>query len=1101
LVEAAAGTGKTTCIVERMLALVRTGAARPEGIVAVTFTKKAAAELRRRFRERLQRAAVEATDPAEQARFAAALERIDSMVIGTIHSFAGRLLRERPLEAGVDPAFRELDEPADRLLRRQAWREFVSAAPADHPQLLADLAAVGLRLGDLSGLFIDRFATYGDVEQWPAPATDPPDRASVVAAVEAFVARIEAETFPEPAARGTDELMSALEQFARIFRRCDTASVVAVMDVLGELERSPKVTQASWPGSGSTAAEAREARKAAALGWKEAWERLRETVAAPALRQWRAHRYPIAIAALQAALAVYDRMRAERGVLSFQDLLSKAARLLATHPDVRRAFRSRYTHILVDEFQDTDPVQAEMLLLLTANDPAETNWRRCVPVAGALFVVGDPKQSLYRFRRADIVTYAAVREIIAASGDILALTTNFRSRGDLVTWANGVFAAEFPAQATPESPSFTPSTSGRREAPPSGGERGWLSGIRTLRFVRSGHPGNHWAEREAREIASFIKSAIDARMAVPRSLDEAARGVSTACRPGDFLIVARERKHLGIYAAALHAAGLPVDVTGTLGEDQAEPLRHLRTCLAALADPDDPVAMLALLRGAVFGFSDADLFAYKQAGGRFGGSIDVPAGLDPQLAERFSAAKTAFARWRAWLRQLPIAATVERIIDDAGLALLALEADGEAGPRGRAVAGLIVKYLERLRAERLDVVSLHDGLDLLDDLLDGSTREEFDPLTIDVPSTDRVRIMNLHKAKGLEAPVVFLADYQKRKAGEAAAAGPFLHVDRSGDRTTGWLAVTHAVGFSRRIVAAPSGWEDLRLRERAFEEAEQIRLDYVAATRAGASLVVSLFEKAEKAAKGEPETFAADCAWERFAAHLADVPDLPTISVAARGGVPARPRPVLPAGLGEAIRAHVAASLEPTFARISPRELLTEPAEGIRFTGDGLGEPWGRAIHRLLELAARDAAFDLEAAAITALSGEEVSLEHLPRAVATVRDVLASDVWKRAQASDAKFVEVPFSVQVRGEDLPERVRSLAGDGGPLPTVVRGVIDLVFREADGSWTVVDWKTDSVTLASEKLLADHYRPQVELYADCWSLLPRLALPYNTSPGGPR
>ncbi|MFM8379089.1 MAG: UvrD-helicase domain-containing protein, partial [Planctomycetia bacterium] len=790
-----------------------------------------------------------------------------------------------------------------------------------------------------------------------------------------------------------------------------------------------------------------------------------------------------------------------RGVLSFQDLLSKAARLLATHPDVRRAFRSRYTHILVDEFQDTDPVQAEMLLLLTANDPAETNWRRCVPVAGALFVVGDPKQSLYRFRRADIVTYAAVREIIAASGDILALTTNFRSRGDLVTWANGVFAAEFPAQATPESPSFTPSTSGRREAPPSGGERGWLSGIRTLRFVRSGHPGNPWAEREAREIASFIKSAIDARMAVPRSLDEAARGVSTACRPGDFLIVARERKHLGIYAAALHAAGLPVDVTGTLGEDQAEPLRHLRTCLAALADPDDPVAMLALLRGAVFGFSDADLFAYKQAGGRFGGSIDVPAGLDPPLAERFSAAKTAFARWRAWLRQLPIAATVERIIDDAGLALLALEADGEAGPRGRAVAGLLVKYMERLRAERLDVVSLHDGLDLLDDLLDGSTREEFDPLTIDVPSTDRVRIMNLHKAKGLEAPVVFLADYQKRKAGEAAAAGPFLHVDRSGDRTTGWLAVTHAVGFSRRIVAAPSGWEDLRLRERAFEEAEQIRLDYVAATRAGASLVVSLFEKAEKAAKGEPETFAADCAWERFAAHLADVPDLPTISVAARGGVPARPRPVLPAGLGDATRAHVAASLEPTFARISPRELLTEPAEGIRFTGDGLGEPWGRAIHRLLELAARDAAFDLEAAAITALSGEEVSLEHLPRAVATVRDVLASDVWKRAQASDAKFVEVPFSVQVRGEDLPERVRSLAGDGGPLPTVVRGVIDLVFREADGSWTVVDWKTDSVTLASEKLLADHYRPQVELYADCWSLLPRLALPYNTSPGGPR
>ena len=1085
LVEAAAGTGKTTCIVDRMLSLVRTGAARPEGIVAVTFTKKAAAELRRRFREKLQRAAAEATDPEERARFAAALERIDSMMIGTIHSFAGRLLRERPLEAGVDPGFRELDETADRLLRRQAWREFVTAAPADHPQLLADLAAVGLRLGDLSGLFIDRFATYGDVGHWPAPPTDPPDLAAVMPAVEAFVARIEAEDFPESAARGSDELMSALEQFARMARRCDTSSVVAVMDLLQELDRSPKVTQSSWPGGGATAAESRAAKKAAARGWEEAWERIRDTIARPALTQWRAHRYPTAIAALTAALAVYDRLRADRGGLSFQDLLCKAAGLLARHPEVRRVFRHRYTHILVDEFQDTDPVQAEMLLLLTAGDPRETDWRKCVPVPGSLFVVGDPKQSLYRFRRADIVTYTAVRGIIAASGDLLALTTNFRSRGDLVAWTNDVFTAEFPSPATVESPTFTPSTSGRREAAPTGGERGWLTGIRTLRFVRSGTAGDAWAEREASEIAAFVRAAIDAGMAVPRTPDEAARGLTTACRPGDFLIVARERKHLGIYAAALHAAGLPVDVTGTLGADQAEPLRDLRTCLAALADPDDPVAVLALLRGSVFGFSDAELFAYKQARGRFVGPIDVPAELEPGLAARFAAAREAFGRWRGWVRQLPVAATIERLCDDAGIWLIAAAADGEAGPRGRAVAGLLLKYIERLRAERLEVVSIHDCIDLLDDLIGTATREEFDPLTIDVPSTDRVRVMNLHKAKGLEAPVVFLADYQKRRTGTDATNGPSLHVDRSGDRTTGWLAVTQSVGWSRKIIAAPVGWEELCGRERAFEEAEQIRLDYVAATRAGCGLVVSLFEKEQKGAKGEPETFVAEGAWERFGPHLAAAPDLPTITTAGDGPAPAaESRP--PVATGDALRGRIAACVAATFARISPRELLTEPAEGIRFTGDGLGEPWGRAIHRLIEMAARDPQLDLGAAAATVLSGEEVSLVHRGRAVAIVREIMSRPVWQRAQASGARFVEVPFAVQVRGADLPERVRTLAGDGGPLPTVVRGVIDLVFAEAAGGWTVVDWKTDAVTPGSEPLLEDHYRPQVELYADCWGLL---------------
>ena len=1099
LVEAAAGTGKTTCMVDRMLALVRTGTARPEGIVAVTFTKKAAGELRRRFREKLQQAVAAATAEAERARLAAALDRIDSMVIGTIHSFAGRLLRERPIEAGVDPGFRELDEAGDRLLRRQAWREFVTAAPADHAALVAALDAVGLRLGDLSRLFIERFATYGDVEFWPAADTPPPDTASLLGELESFVERIEAEAFPPTADRGTDELMNALEHFARMFRRGDHTSVTAVMDLAQELDRSPKITQGSWPGTGSTDAEVKASRKAAALGWQATWEGLRERVVLPALWQWRAHRYPTVIEALRTALGVYDRLRAARGVLSFQDLLCKAAALLAANADVRRGFRDRYTHILVDEFQDTDPVQAQMLLLLSATDPEETDWRRCHPMNGSLFVVGDPKQSLYRFRRADIVTYSNVRTIISRHGAILALTTNFRSRGDLVAWTNDTFTREFPQDATLESPSFTASTSGRREAAEAArASDAWLAGIRGLRFVRAGHGGEAWAEGEARRIAAFIRGAIDSGMAVPRTVDQAAAGLDHRCRPGDFLIVARERRHLGIYAAALHAAGLPVDVTGTLGEDQAVPLQELRTCLAAIADPDDPVAALAILRGAVFGFSDADLHAYASAGGRFGGGIDAPDALDAGMKGRFAAAQQAFRRWRHWMRHMPVAAAVERLIDDAGLMLIAASAEGEAGPRGRAVAGLLQKYVERLRADRMQVVSVHECLDLLDDMIDTATRAEFDPLSIDVPSTDRVRIMNLHKAKGLEAPVVFLADYQARVAGERTEDGPFLHIDRSNDRTEGWLAATMPNGRSQRIVAAPLGWPALCERERAFELAEQIRLDYVAATRAGTCLVVSLFEKHEPATKTRPESFTAEGAWARFAPHLGDAPDLPEPVAAA--GRPAGASSPVDAGvdLSERLRQRVDALSQPTFARISPRELLTEPAEGIRFTGDGLGEPWGRAIHRLLELAAHDPALDLTAAAAVVLSNEDLSPAHIPRAVATIESVMCGDVWKRAQASGSRQVEVPFSVQVRGEDLPERVRRLTGrEGHPAPTVIRGVIDLVFREPDsGRWTVVDWKTDAVAAASVPLLESHYRPQVELYAACWGLLA-----YNDRPGDTR
>jgi len=1093
LVEAAAGTGKTSSMVDRMLALVRTGAAQPESVVAVTFTKKAAGELRRRFREKLQQAVATTSNGEEQTRLATALARIDRMVIGTIHSFAGRLLRERPIEAGVDPGFRELDDPADRLLRRQAWREFVGAAPTDHADLLARLEAVGLRLGDLSRLFLDRFATYGDVDAWPAPETPAPGIAAIVTELESFVVAIEAADFPDPAERGTDELMTALEQLARAFRRCDTSSSVAVMDLLGELDRGPKVTQKYWPGVGGTDAEVKAARKAAAEGWEGTWEEIRERVARPALWQWRAHRYPLAIASLQAASAVYDRLRADRGVLSCQDLLCKAAALLAGSPDVRRSFRSRYTHILVDEFQDTDPVQAQLLLLLTASDPDESDWRRCRPVPGSLFVVGDPKQSLYRFRRADIVTYATVKAIIESAGAVLALTTNFRSRGDLVDWANGIFASEFPAAATLQSPSFTPSITGRQEQAATGAadQTQWLTGVRALRFVRSGYAGDAWAQREAHEIAAFIRGAVDAGFSVPRTKAEACRGLSPACRPGDFLIIGRERRHLGVYAEALNAVGLPVDVTGTLGADQAEPLRALRDCLTVLADPDDPVAVLAVLRGAVFGFSDADLHAYRVKGGRFGGGIDVPDGLEATLRERCEGARDALKRWRRWVRQLPVVAAIERVIDDAGLMLIAAAADGEAGPRGRAAVGLLQKYLETIRSDRLDIVAIHDSLDLLDDMIDGSTRAEFDPLSIDPPSGDRVRVMNLHKAKGLEAPVVFLADYQCRDAGEKPEDGPFLHIDRAGNLTEGWLAVTTPSGRSQRIIAAPPNWPELCARERAFETAEQIRLDYVAATRPGACLIVSLFEKHDTGTKTRPESFTAEGAWQRFGpvlAHACDLPE-PVVGGPPRDGGAGAMLP--PIGLGEGLRQRIASCCQPTFARISPREVLTEPAEGIRFTGHGLGEPWGRAIHCLLELAAHDPGLDLATAAATALAAEEVSPVHREQAVAVVRSVMQSDVWRRSQASRQRYVEVPFSLQVRGEDLPENVRKLAGDGGPLlPTVVRGVIDLVFQESRGAdasggdrWTVVDWKTDSVTASSESLLESHYRPQVELYAECW------------------
>jgi ATP-dependent helicase/nuclease subunit A len=1095
-VEAAAGTGKTTCIVDRLLGLIRTGKAKPQAIVAVTFTRKAAGELRRRFREELHAQVANTEAPDERARLTEAIAHAESMVIGTIHSFAARLLRERAVDAGVDPAFTELDDAADRLLREQAWRMFAEAAPFSHPAIINRLESVGLRLGDLHFAFVNKFADYGDVTSWPAPAAPQPNIKAALTSLDPFVTKIRHASFPPEAARGTDELMNDLEQFVRLHDRTDKTSTVTVMDLLQTLDREPKLVQEYWPGAKDADKERSKAAKEAAKQWKQEWDDVRQTIAAPHLWEWRAHCYPTVIEVLLAARERYDLLRQERGVLSFQDLLSKTGDLLKACPEAREDFRSRYTHILVDEFQDTDPIQAEMLLLLCATDYKEKDALNCVPVPGSLFVVGDPKQSLYRFRRADIVTYNRVKQVFKSHGAILELTTNFRSRSDLVAFANAMFSSEFPSVATTASPAFVPATSGRRDAPPPPADpaTAWLSGVRALRYARSGYEGEEWVVEEAHTIAEFIIGAIKGGHCVPRTESERAAGIPFECSAKDFLIVARERAHLSIYAAALQAAGLAVDITGAFGADHADSLRALRGCLAAVADPDDPVAILSLLRGPVFGLSDADLFEYRQAGGSFYGGIDVPDSCPPDLRNRCAEAKSALRRWRGWAGRLSVASAVEKIIDDAGLLLVA-SCQGETGPGGRAVVGLVQKYLESIRRSRETILSIQDCLDAMDDLLDSDTKTQFDPLAIDPETDDRVRLMNLHKAKGLEAPVVFLGDFQVRPLGDKPENGPALHVDRTTTPPQGWLSVMRTTGRAKQIIAAPTNWPTIWQRELDFEAAERTRVDYVAATRPGTALVVSQFGEVKKATKRppKPEEFNPKGAWERFGRHLASSPDLPPASPPP-GAAAGAADEVIPRGaaadsalLRREITGRIAALAEPTFARMSPREVLTESAEGLRYTGKGRGEEWGRVIHQLLELASRMPQCNIEQTARTVLSAEGVPLAFLSDAVALVREIKSSELWRESHAGPRSFAEVPFSIQVAGESLGDEARAAAGlTGPPVPTVIRGVIDRVFEDHDTRWRVIDWKTDAVADSSRTKLDEHYRPQVGLYAQCWRLI---------------
>ncbi|MBM3858052.1 MAG: hypothetical protein FJ395_00200 [Verrucomicrobia bacterium] len=969
IVEAAAGTGKTTAMVNRIVALVNAGKCSADTLAAVTFTRKAAAELRERLREKLPQAA--------------------QCQISTVHSFCGRLLRERPVEAGVDPDFEELDDERDGRLRHQAWENFTNELFAKDDSLLNELDELGIPLADLWPAF-QRFANYPDVHDWPAPEVPAPALMPAVAALREYAAHME-KNLPDP--NGTDELAGLFRRVLRMLRSHDLARRSEVAEILEQFKPGRKCTHKYWPNG-----------KEQALREHEQWDKFCDDVAGPFVTAWRAHRYPSVLRVLQGVRAVYDRQREAAHGLNFQDLLLLAAKLLRERPEVRQYFRRRFTHVLVDEFQDTDPVQAEVMLLLTAENLRERDWRKCRPAPGSLFVVGDPKQSIYRFRRADIVTYNTVKQIIQDTGGaVVTLSANFRSARPVVDWVNAVFGGGkfFPAAANEVAPGYVPFLVGREEQP---------ADAAVFQVKVTGDNQSDIAVAEADFIARHIRA--------------------SGRTPGDFLIVTRRKDRLSVYADALQQLGLPHEVTGGSSLNEVRELGLWHAALRAALEPDNPVAVVAALRSELFGFSDEELYAHRRAGGRFDWRSDATG----PMGEAFAVLR----RFAEWLGSLAPVIAVERVANDLGLLPLAAGAPG-----GDVEAGSLGKALELLRAGQADWPT---AAAMVEQLGRWATADEpHDGASATAPTGAAVRVMNLHKVKGLQAPVVFLADPAGASEHEVE-----LHVDRRGARVTGHLALYGATNAFGRgsLLAHPLDWEKLAAREAQFRQAEENRLLYVAATRARDQLIVSLRDKR-----------AASNPWNPLEPALKDAAALPD------PGPQSAPvtKPVTLTGADvAAARAAIAARWEtiktPTYATRAAKPATA--AVMARTDGDGMR--WGSVIHLLLQTAMREPAGDLHAAAVSALRAAELDVALAGEAVAVAGKVVKSELWQRAQKAQRRLAEAPVVVAL-------------ADG-----LVRGVIDLAFEEADG-WVLVDYKTDR--MERPETLLEQYRVQLESYRTCW------------------
>ncbi|WP_105013396.1 UvrD-helicase domain-containing protein [Salinibacter sp. 10B] len=1064
VVTAAAGSGKTTALVARMVALVRQGVP-VRDLTAITFTRKAAGEMSTRFFKELQEARVVLPDgSAQHERVTRALGSVQSAFIGTIHSFCARLLRERPLAAGLPPDFTAgLEDREERQLRDRAWQQHLSRVHEDSPERIERIAEYGLDPQDLTAFF-ERLCAYPELSPLVDAPDEPPALDAAVAAARERLREWDARR-PDTLPKGEDDVMAAFDTARRMLRYRDLdapaekAEFLSLFSDVSDAERADvKITY--WKGDQVDNKDwARSLRD-------DLLPSFIETTVQPVLRDWEALVHEAVVDFTQPAVERYRELRREEGLLTFHDLLSHTRDLLRDHPDVRRTIQERYPILLVDEFQDTDPLQAEILSFLASQDPMERTWDACRPRDGSLFIVGDDKQSIYRFRRADKGVFDAFRTRIddEPNGEAVTLTKNFRSRTPICEWCNDAFGAIFDdpnlRDLQAEYVPFDP----QRAAGPEG------TALRRNPLDKVGwNRGRQIAEQDATRIARFIQAARAGDAESDFYRDEEGAVFEDEVNFSDFLILTRAKTRLGVYTDVLARYGIPYTVTGSEDLGDSDELKAVVDLLRAALRPDDPIAAVAYLKGALAGWSDDDLYRFRRAGGDFG-QMDEPVpdavweALDDDRTDRIEGAFDRVRHARSVVLSERPSVGIEQIVDAFGLLAGAAHPDDPAEASMRAGAVLrITSYVQHLGAQGLGWGEVVEELDLI---LEGE--ESVDGMTLETGGGDAVRVMNVHQAKGLEAPVVFLADPYS----SGSAPKPTLHLRRKENEIV--APVVQGEGYFTRITHAPLGWHDdtqasYRGEEERHEAAEEHRLLYVAATRAERLLVVSTYPE-------KPN----DGPWAPLYEPLqaADVPAL---------AVPEGKPPIPPRAPAPDLEEHRTRRTERIATQSHPSytyTFVTDEKEGgaLLRAEAGYGREFGTAMHRLFEQVVRHRLTPLEVSDdVLQHVLEQEDAEVTEATVRRLRSMLVafqeSWIWEELQAASELHTEHPFARQMTDSE----------GGESSEQILRGDIDLLYRR-DDTWTLVDFKSDRVDDAEGLATAlgpNHkYRRQVRAYVEAWT-----------------
>lgn len=1079
LVEAGAGSGKTAVMAGRIAAMLADGVA-PKSIAAVTFTELAASELLVRVRDfvsdlvagtiptELRIAFPDGLSETHQANLAAASAAIDEITCSTIHGFCQRLIKPYPVEADIDPGAKVMDRnQADLAFIEivEAWlREQLSGGQGG---IIAEMVLQSP--GETVGLIHKIVANLRKRRTVSAPPVAPlaPHLRAFHDATSAFTDFIRTAPALE---EETAVFSERLAEMAQAMEDAATAETPAGLVRLLVTPPHPDLCTKSgsflafkkkgkWVEAAKRVGLARadgERLNAAAEGHYaaccQAWQFLLQSVASRVLSDL--------IAQVQPVLERFRDHKRSAALLDFDDLIFAARDLLRDHDDVRRALGMRFSRVLVDEFQDTDPLQTEIFWRLCGEPPSEDardDWAAFQIRPGALFLVGDPKQAIYRFRGADVSAYVRARDAFLAqdADSVLSISTNFRSCAPILTYVNERFEVLL---STDGQPGFTALDAFHTD-------RGETPCVAALDVAVADADGKASAERqrdaEAEAVAELCARLIGSQMIVDRR-----SGASRICRPGDIALLAPTGSDLWRYEEALERHGIPVATQAGKGLFRRQEIQDLIALTRVLADRRDTLALGALLRGPLVGLTEEELLDIIWALPR---TEDQPEAL-PRLDLGVEAGAIAHPLARSVLERLQSLhrrtnSTTPHDLLSQAVDVMRVRPLLLARHRGQAERALANVDLYLSLASAFTV----RGLRAFAETMTAAWTDEARAVEGRPDAQEEsVALYTMHAAKGLEWPIVVPVNTMTGIMPAEAAV-----TDRNSD--TFYCPV---------FGVKPAGYDEARDAEKAELDRERVRLWYVAATRARELLVLPRLDAAPSKS-----------AWiSLLDLSLADLPALDLSHLPLEMGATTAGEGNQQTREGFAAEAAAIADRHRRLAWLAPSRdeglsgpVLTPEAVEIWAAHDARqsddeaqppsiqgGRERGLILHKLLE---------------EVLTGEtlEGRTELTERAISLIRALGRPAVEDPSQGLSPdelagcviRTLALPEIVELRPVLTPELPVYASVLVDEVEQATAGIADAIALGADGNpEVVIDWKSD-VQPTPETIA--HYRDQVRAYLD--------------------